>query len=203
MKIFDKIKLRRAYKNQFESLWLRHYFCHNYNIDVGLYSYGCFDPLRIPKNTRIGRYCSFSNTCYFLNGNHGLSFLSLHPYFYNVNLGVVTEESISRTNFVVEDDVWVGHNAIILPSVKFIGRGSVIGAGAVVAKDVGRYEIVGGNPAKVIRKRFNEETINHIEKTQWWLKNKSEIAEIIISNNKLAFEPQNYFYDEIARSTED
>jgi virginiamycin A acetyltransferase len=168
--------MKRALQNQFDNDWLRQHFAKKYNISVGLYSYGCFDPLRVPVNTKIGRYCSFSSTCYFLNGNHGLSFLSLHPYLYNPTFNLVSRETINRTTFTIEDDVWVGHNAIILPSVTKIGRGAVIAAGAVVTKNVSPYEIVGGVPAKLIGMRFNPETIQKIEDSKWWFWSKEELA---------------------------
>lgn len=192
-KFLNRLRLKRELNDQFESGWLRNYFKEQYAIEVGLYSYGCFDPVRIPRKTRIGRYCSFSSTCYFLNGNHGLDFISLHPYLYNVTLGMVKQETIVRTNFIVEDDVWVGHNAIILPSVNKIGRGAVIAAGAVVTKDVRPYEIVGSNPAKHIKFRFDEKVIERIEATQWWLLSKSELAERIKNEPDLIYSPKSYF----------
>jgi virginiamycin A acetyltransferase len=64
--------------------------------------------------------------------------------------------------------VWIGYNAIILPSVSKIGDGAVVGAGAVVAKDVPPYAIVAGVPAKVIKYRFDQVTISNLLETQWW-----------------------------------
>jgi virginiamycin A acetyltransferase len=179
MDIFYKIKKIFESKNEFESLVKRSYFKKKYNITVGLYSYGCFDPKRIPSNTEIGRYCSFSNTSVILNGNHGIEYVSLHPYLYNVDLCLVEKETIKRTKLKVSDDVWVGHNAIILPKVTSIGRGAIIGAGSVVTKDVGEYQIVAGNPAKLIRMRFGESTIARLNSSQWWLKDKSELKQLI------------------------
>ncbi|MEQ5874336.1 CatB-related O-acetyltransferase [Pseudoalteromonas sp. MEBiC 03485] len=188
MDLIYKIRRFIERKNDLESLVKREYFKDKYNIDIGLYSYGCFDIKRIPNNTKIGRYCSFSNSCYILNGNHGLQYISLHPYLYNTSLGIVSEEKIQRTELVVEDDVWVGHNVIITPSVEFIGRGAVIAAGAVVTKNVEAYSIVGGNPAKLIRYRFNAETIEKIESTKWWTMDKNKFSSIIISG--MAYEPE-------------
>lgn len=190
---FTKLRLRHELKNQFESMWLRNYYSQTYGINVGLYSYGCFDLTRIPKNTTIGRYCSFANTCHILNGNHGISYISLHPYLYNTTLGLVDNERITRTRLTIEDDVWIGHNAIVLPSVNFIGRGAIIGAGSVVTKNVERYSVVAGNPAKQLRKRFDANVIQNIEDTKWWLKSKDEIARLIKSKQELVFDPQKYF----------
>ncbi|MBN2965577.1 CatB-related O-acetyltransferase, partial [Sulfurospirillum sp. T05] len=73
----------------------------------------------------------------------------------------------SKGDIIIEDDVWIGSNCVILSGVT-IGRGSVIGAGSVVTKNIPKYSIVGGNPAKVIKNRFNHETICLIENLKWW-----------------------------------
>lgn len=150
------------------SLWLRKAFARGYDIDVGEYSYGCFDRERFAPNMKIGRYCSFSRTCRRVNANHGLSFLSLHPYFYNSRLGFVHHEKIIRSRCEVSDDVWVGHNVIILPNVTFIGRGAVLAAGSVITKNVPSYSVMAGVPARVISKRFDDATIEKIEASRWW-----------------------------------
>jgi len=177
----------------FTSISLRKKFAYEYDIHIGLYSYGCFDSLRIAHGTRIGRYCSFATTSVIFNGSHGLEFLSLHPYLYNPALKVVETETIQRTKCSVEDDVWVGHNAIILPGVKIVGRGSVVAAGAVVTKDVPRYAIVAGNPAHVLRYRFDATIIERIEATNWWLWSKEELIRNLRQNPDLMFNPANYF----------
>lgn len=180
-------------RNQFESVMLRWLFRRWYDIDVGQYSYGCFDPARFPSGLKIGRYCSFATTCNFFSRNHGLDFISLHPYLYNSNLGIVKKDTIQQRQCRIEDDVWVGHNAIILPSVGKVGRGAVIAAGSVVTKDVPRYAIVAGNPAKVIRYRFNENVIKQIENSAWWMLDKKKISNLIKSNPMMMFEPEKFY----------
>jgi len=69
---------------------------------------------------------------------------------------------------VVGNDVWIGQNALILPSVRKIGDGVVIGAGAVVTKDVPDFAIVAGNPASVLKYRFSKTTMDKIKKSAWW-----------------------------------
>jgi acetyltransferase-like isoleucine patch superfamily enzyme len=200
---FEKLFLRRHLRDQFASQPLRVFFKEKYAIDVGLYSYGCFDPQRIARGTVIGRYCSFSDTCRVLNGNHGLDFLSLHPYLYNTGLGIVDSETIIRTNCVIGDDVWIGHAATILPSVNAIGRGAAIGAGAVVTKNVPPYAIVGGNPARIIRFRFTANAISQIERTQWWKMTAKEIKQLASSEPEMVFKPEQYFSDSNASRTMD
>jgi virginiamycin A acetyltransferase len=189
----QRLRLRKLLRDEFESVELRRFFIDRYGISIGLYSYGCFDPTRIPKNTQIGRYCSFAPTAYVFNGNHGLSFLSLHPYLYNPALAVVERETIERSICVFEDDVWVGHNAIVLPSVHRVGRGAVIAAGAVVTRDVPPYAVVAGNPATVKRYRFEPNVISQIEMTRWWTLGREELARWVKQKPELVYGPQRYF----------
>lgn len=197
--ILEKIVLRTLRKRQFDSTLLRDIFRKRYGIEVGMYSYGCFCPQRIAAGTRIGRYCSIAETVRVLNGNHGLHFLTLHPFTYNTTLGVVDKETITRTRCVIEDDVWIGHNAMILPNVSRVGRGAVIAAGAVVTKDVAPYAIVAGNPARVLRMRFDEELIAQIEASRWWEWDKAELARQIRECPELVYQPARYFAAEKRR----
>lgn len=191
--LLHRLILRSLRKNQFESGLLRRIFLRKYDIEVGMYSYGCFCPQRIAWGTRIGRYCSIADTVRVLNGNHGLHFLTLHPYTYNTTLGLVQKEAITRTRCVIEDDVWIGHNAMILPNVEKVGRGAVIAAGAVVTKDVAPYSIVGGSPARTIRMRFDEELIARIEASRWWEWDKQELAKQMRECPELVYAPAQYF----------
>ena len=160
--------MRDISPNEFTSLALRDKFAKLYNIEIGLYSYGCFDRSRIDPNTKFGRYCSISPTARIFRRNHGVKFIALTPYLYNSSLGVVSSDTIIYKKLEVSDDVWLGHNCIILPSVNKIGRGSIVAAGAVVTCDVEPYSIVGGNPAKFIKSRFDRELIKRIEDSGWW-----------------------------------
>lgn len=150
--IINRIKLFLWKKNEFESSHLRKYFKKKLNVEVGLYSYGCFDIRRFPAGTKIGRYCSFASTCIAFRRNHGLDYITTHPYLYNSSLNFVLKDTIDFQDLVIEDDVWIGHNAIILPSVSKIERGAVIAAGSIVTKNVKKYSIVAGNPAVEIKK---------------------------------------------------
>jgi len=191
--IFKKLKIMQEKKNEFESVYLRELFIKEHGVVIGLYSYGCFDAKRIPRGTKVGRYCSFSETsCVFLR-NHGLEFLSLHPYLYNAHLGLIDKDTIENGKLEIEDDVWLGHNSVILPSVNKIGRGAVIAAGSIVTKNVPSYSIVGGNPAKVIKYRFSPAVIEKIESSKWWLLNKNELKLFIEENNDLVYRVKNNY----------
>lgn len=148
---------------------LRAIFSKYHNIDIGKYSYGgCFNPANIQAFTKIGRYCSFAENVYIYNANHPLSFKSTHPFFYNPSLGYVETEQISRRSIEIGNDVWIGQNAIILASVTNIGDGAVIGAGTVVTKNVPDFAVVVGNPDKIVKYRFSEQTIQKLKQERWW-----------------------------------
>ena len=153
---------------EFHSKTLRAIFSEYHDIHIGMYSYGCFSPENIPAGTLIGRYCSFARGILILNGSHPVTFKSTHPFFYNPSLGYVDKLLIERTKIIIGNDVWVGANATILPSVSQISDGAVIGAGSVVTKNVPPFAIVAGNPSKIAKYRFKEETIQKIIKSGWW-----------------------------------
>ena len=163
---------------QMYSETLRRIFLDYYKIKIGMYSYGgCFNSSLIAENTEIGRYCSFARGVCVFNGNHPLNFKSVHPFFYNSQFGYVKEGKIPRSKLIVGNDVWVGQNAIIVPSVSRIGDGAVIGAGAVVTKDVPDFAVMAGNPAEIIKYRFSQETISRIKTSQWWNKDIEKLQE--------------------------
>lgn len=187
--IMDRAMVRIHGRNEYESQTLRSYFKRTYDIEIGLYTFGAFDRWRVPPGSRIGRYCSFSRTVRLLDANHPMDALSTHPYFYLAGLGVVAADRAELRPPVVEEDVWLGHNAIITAGCNRIGRGAVVGAGAVVTKDVPPYAIVMGLPAKIIRYRFDPETIAAIEATQWWQLDRPELAAAVRAVPEFAFRP--------------
>lgn len=99
----------------------------------------------------------------------------MHAFFYDPVLGIC--DSFLGEFFPLEigNDVWIGEGAIVMPSVSTIGDGAVVAAGAVVNKNVPPYAVVCGNPARVVRYRFSEETIRELQYSRWWEKSIEEL----------------------------
>lgn len=122
-------------------------------------------------NTNIGSFCSIASNCIIGGGNHPVNWLSTSPVFYKGKN--VLRKNFSNNEFIeykktfIGNDVWIGSRCLIKGGVK-IGNGVIIGMGSVVTKDIPSYEIWAGNPAKFIRKRFNKQEIEKIEKLEWW-----------------------------------
>ena len=161
----------------------------NPNIEVGDYTmYNDFvhDPIDFEKNNvlyhypvnkdklKIGKFCSVACGAKFLftSANHTMKSLSTYPFPIFFEEWGLDGKDISnawdnRGDIVIGNDVWIGYEAVILSGVT-IGDGAIIGTRAVVTKDVPPYTIVGGVPAKPIRKRFDDETIKKLEEVRWW-----------------------------------
>jgi virginiamycin A acetyltransferase len=154
---------------EFYSTTLRRIFAYYHGVDVGMYSHGgCFRVDSFSPCTTFGRYCSIAETARGFNRNHPVEYKSTHAFFFNPGIGVCEKEILEYTPLKVGNDVWIGHNAIILPIVKFIGDGAIIGAGAVINKSVPPYAVVTGNPSRIVKYRFNEETIKDLIESMWW-----------------------------------
>ena len=122
----------------------------------------------------IGKFCSVACGARFLftSANHTLRSLSTYPFplffeEWGLDKKNVTAAWDNRGDIVIGNDVWIGYEAVILSGVT-IGDGAVIGARAVVTKDVPPYTIVGGVPARPIRKRFDDNTITALLRLRWW-----------------------------------
>lgn len=159
------------------------------NITVGdftMYNDFVNDPREFEKNNvlyhypinhdklKIGKFCSIACGAKFLfnSANHTVKSLSTYPFpifFEEWGLDVkdITSAWDNKGDIVIGNDVWIGYEAVIMSGVT-IGDGAIIGTRAVVTKDVPPYTIVGGVPAKRIRKRFPEKTISELLKLKWW-----------------------------------
>lgn len=165
------------------------------NIEIGDYTY-YDDPLSPEKfedhvthhyeflgdKLVIGKFCSIAKGIEFvMNGaNHVMKGISTYPFNiiggdWSKNIPNLTDLPL-KGDTVVGNDVWFGQNVTVMPGVK-IGDGAIIGANSVVTKDVPAYAIVGGNPIKVIRYRYDDETVELLEKLSWWNKNTTWITE--------------------------
>lgn len=187
--ISERARLWLWRRDQYHNRQLRRWFREKYRVDVGLYSYGCFDQWRMPGPLEIGRYCSIASTVRSAPINHPSDAITTHPALYERKFGVVAEDIFYDVPQVIEDDVWIGHNAMILPSCRRIGRGSIVGAGAVVTRDVPRYTVVAGNPAKVLRERFEPELQQALEESRWWTLDLKGLRQLVQMNPQLVFQP--------------
>lgn len=131
------------------------------------------------SSASIGRYCSIGNYVSIGPGEHSLKLGSTHAYFSNQN-----GESLTKDPVALGPDVWVGGGAIILRGVN-VGCGAVIGAGAVVTKDVPPYAIVVGVPAKIIRYRFSQNKIEKFLQSSWWNADPVHASKILKSLEKI------------------
>ena len=114
----------------------------------------------ISQNTYVGNFCSIANLCTLGAQQHPTHLLTTFPF----------EEILSaepRKPTIIGNDVWIGSSAVVIEGVK-VGDGSVIGAGAIVTKDVPPYAIVVGNPARLLRYRFTPDIIEGLLEIQWW-----------------------------------
>jgi acetyltransferase-like isoleucine patch superfamily enzyme len=170
-----RVFLLRRKGAEFYSAALRKIYSKYHGVEIGLYSYGAFHQI-LPSGTVIGRYSSIPRDLLVIMGSHPINHRSSFPFFYNPNLGYVKKLLIKRrTKLIIGNDVYIGIAVTIMPSVTSIGDGAVIAAGSVVVKDVPPFAIVGGNPAKLIKYRFNPETIEKIIASQWWKKTIEEL----------------------------
>lgn len=172
----------------------------NPNIEVGEYTmYNDFvnDPREFEKNNVlyhypingdkliIGKFCSIACGVKFLftSANHKMSSLSTYPFpiFYEgwgLDAKDIRNAWDNKGDIIIGNDVWIGYEAVIMAGVT-IGDGAIIGTRAVVTKDVPPYTIVGGVPAKPIRKRFDDATVERLIKLRWWDWEHEKIAQSI------------------------
>ena len=157
------------------------------NSTIGRYTYTCYDDEIV--NCEIGQFCSISDDVIIGGAEHPIEWGSTSPVFQNVKHSGPKKrfakhefDGVPRT--VIGNDVWVGKRVIIKAGVN-IGDGAVLGAGAVVTKDVPPYAIVAGIPAKVIKYRFDEDTIAALLKSKWWMIEDKELEKYAGKINKV------------------
>lgn len=181
-----KVKLEWKKKNKHNDTNMENIFEVS-SVEVGKKTYGGLRVINYSSDSslkvKIGNYCSIGgDVTFLLAGEHLLNTISTYPFKAKI-IDPGIKEAGSKGNIIVEDDVWIGHGAIILSGVK-IGQGAVIAAGSVVNKDIPRYAIVGGVPAQVIKYRFSDEIIKQMKQVNFEKLDK----QTVIKNQDILYE---------------
>jgi len=157
------------------SLIVRHKLLESSGVVLGAWSHGPglngsgLTRDAFPPNSIIGRYCSIGPGLMVANENHPLDQRSTSGWFYDPILGLVRQRALPpRPILAIGHDVWIGASVCITPRVRRIGHGAVIGAGSVVTRDVPPLAIVAGNPARLLRYRFEGAEAQSWLASRWW-----------------------------------
>lgn len=174
-------KFLKAYLKKYEKISLGDY-CTSASLFLGLNAGG--------NGISIGNYCSIAEGVKYFRANHPLALESQSAYFYNKKIAkghinftdLLSLHDVQRGNLTIGNDVWIGYNVIITESCHYIGNGAIIGAGSIVTHDVEPYSIVAGNPAHIIRFRFDKGKINDLENSKWWLQSPQIVYDTFFKN---------------------
>lgn len=150
-------------------------------IDIGEFTYGeptiwNFNDIKLS----IGKFCSIApGVTIILGGEHRIDWCTTYPFAEMMpEFSYIKGHPHSKGDIIIGNDVWIGMDSKIMSGIH-IGNGCVISAGAIVTHDVEPYSIIGGVPAKMIRKRFDEKTIQKLEEIQWWNWSNEQIYDAI------------------------
>ncbi|MFY9164414.1 CatB-related O-acetyltransferase [Aquirufa antheringensis] len=161
--------------------------CQLVGVDIGKYSDIGYDCVLI--NATVGSFCSFASNIIVGGANHTVNWVSTQPVF-NENKDHLPKK-FSKHKFdlkvqtFIGNDVWIGNNVLIKGGVT-IGDGAIIGMGSVVTKNIPPYEIWAGNPAKCIKKRFDDDISNYLLNLKWWEWEDDKIEFYATSFNNIA-----------------
>lgn len=142
-------------------------------VRLGKYSFMSDDAdvqcFRKPYTLHIGKYSSIGNCTFMVDGDHNLNYASTYPFAesYLCSKAPLNKPTAEQKPAVVGNDVWIGDNAYVYGNI-VIHDGAVVAGNAVVTKDVPPYAVVAGNPARIVKYRFEETTIQQLLETKWW-----------------------------------
>lgn len=120
------------------------------------------------RDAEVGPYCSISWNVTLGAVSHPIERLSTHAFTYRKQFGIVDKDVPQTAKTIrIGHDVWIGCDCVVMPGIS-IGGGSVVGANSVVTRDVPAYSIVAGNPARIIRQRFDSDVSAALDDTRWW-----------------------------------
>lgn len=177
-KLIKKIQLSAVKTSKIHSTAKVASKSHLVNVTMDKYSYIGSDCTIL--NTSIGKFCSIADNVIVGGASHPMHWVSMSPVFHKgrniLKKNFSQNTYITSKNTIIGNDVWIGNNVLIKAGVN-ISDGAVIGMGSIVTKDIGPYEIHAGNPAKMVRKRFDEKTINLLLESEWWNWNDNQIKE--------------------------
>jgi virginiamycin A acetyltransferase len=146
---------------------------------------------------KIGKFCSVgAGVTILLNSDHRTDWITTYPFkriLQKKNYSAQSENTFSKGDVIIGNDVWIGIDSLILSGVR-IGDGAVIGAHSVVTHDVEPYTVTAGNPARAVRKRFDQETIDKLIKIHWWdweFQRVKENLPLLLSDNLKEFIEKN------------
>jgi chloramphenicol O-acetyltransferase type B len=190
--------MENYFKTEFSSQLLSKTVNHT-NIDVGEFTYysGYYHKYSFESCVRyldkkrkdvdrliIGKYCSIGSGAVFVMGGnqgHNIDWVSTFPFYYQANIFKDAKNPYKKVgDTTIGHDVWIGTEAMILPGIT-IGTGAVIAARSVVSKDIPPYAVVAGNPAKIIKYRFDDDKIKSLLQSKWWNLSEEKIKEIVSS----------------------
>lgn len=158
-------------------------------VSLGRYSYIGSDCFMV--NAKIGAFCSIADNVVIGGATHPMQYVSTSPVFHKgkniLKKNFATHDSIKTPQTQIENDVWIGMGSFVKAGIT-IHDGAVIGMGSVVTHDVPAYEVWAGNPARMIRKRFDTDVADRLEKTKWWDLEDSKIEKLAdVMNDPEAF----------------
>lgn len=194
-KLIKKIHLRAAINSSVDKTARIEAGCHMVNSELGRFSYCGYDCTFI--NTKVGAFSSIANNVIVGASSHPTSWVGMSPVFYDAKINIKEKFSFHHYDYakrtIIGNDVWIGQCVIIKQGV-IVGNGAVIGMGSVVTKNIEPYTIVGGNPARVIRKRFSEDIIEKLLAIKWWTYSDEELKKYAVF-----FDDPVKFIDEVSR----